>query len=84
VDLNLIRAAMAETLETSDHTSVQRWIETLIQDSNESAAGETSETEDTDERVSPSVSMKPDRFLSPLSSNRSRKRRKVDELQPSS
>jgi len=29
VDLNLIRAAMAETLETSDHPSVQRRIETF-------------------------------------------------------
>jgi len=67
LDLNLIRAAMAETLEMSDRTSVQRRIETLIQDSTEVAAGEPSESEDVDERVSSSTSEKPDRFLSPLS-----------------
>ncbi len=33
VDLNLIRAAMAETLEQSDHTSVQRRIEALVDES---------------------------------------------------
>ena len=39
----------------------------MIQDSTAVAAGETSETEDVVERVSPSASMKSDRFLSPLS-----------------
>jgi len=67
VDLNLIRAAMSETLETSDHTSVQRRIETLSQDSAEVAAVEANETEGADERETPSTPEKPDRFLSPLS-----------------
>jgi len=73
VELSLIRAATGETLETSDHTSVQRRIETLIQDSVEVAAGEASGTEDADEMVSPSALispsalMKPDRFLSAVS-----------------
>jgi len=58
---------MAETLETSDHTSVQRRIETLLQDSTEVAAGDPSESEDVDERAPSSTPEKPDRFLSPLS-----------------
>jgi len=38
VDLNPIRAAIAETLEQSDHTSVQRRIQTLTADRNDARA----------------------------------------------
>ena len=38
VDLNPIRAALAETLETSDYTSVQRQIASLASDAKEDAS----------------------------------------------
>jgi len=39
VDLNWIRATMAETLESSDHTSVQRRIEAAVQEKLTDASG---------------------------------------------
>ena len=69
VDLNPIRAALAETLETSDHTSVQRRIEAQQQE----AALERRESQDasadvpaaTETRRDPSCSSA-DRFLAPV------------------
>jgi hypothetical protein len=70
VDLNPIRAALAETLEGSDHTSAQRRIEAqranAIGPSDE--AGELSPTDNrqtADAAISQSFSA-PDRFLAPL------------------
>lgn len=60
VDLNPIRAAMAETLETSDYTSVQRRIQ---------AAESSSTREDADvseKQKSESATASPDGFLSPV------------------
>jgi post-segregation antitoxin (ccd killing protein) len=70
VDLNPIRAALAETLEASDHTSAQRRIE-----AERARAGSASDAEKrglpTDDRrmaetLSGNASPAPDRFLSPL------------------
>jgi len=70
VDLNPIRAALAETLEASDHTSAQRRIE-----AERARAGSASDAEKrglpTDDRRmaetrSGNASPAPDRFLSPL------------------
>ena len=67
VDLNPIRAAIAETLETSDHTSLQRRIETL--------KNQTQDTPQDDKQSSPPpatrepvvpLRRKADRFLAPL------------------
>jgi hypothetical protein len=74
VDLNLIRAALAETLEASDYTSVQRRITSLkenvaaINDSN--AANSTSSTNRADDFLSPiSIDEKNDPLSSRPSSN---------------
>ncbi|WDQ17188.1 hypothetical protein [Rhodopirellula sp. P2] len=61
VDLNLIRAAMAQTLETSDHTSVQRRIEAAQQD--------VVQTQDATQALKEGPerqTKRPDAFLSPL------------------
>jgi hypothetical protein len=60
VDLNPIRAALAETLETSDYTSVQRRIASLASDAKEDA--------NTEEASGDSLSNHPraDEFLSPV------------------
>ena len=70
VDLNPIRAALAETLEASDHTSVQRRIETqraeavgLGAQPGRLAASDGGPTADVG---SSKASTLPDRFLSPL------------------
>ena len=55
VDLNPIRAAMAETLETSDHTSVQRRMA-------EAARALNGESPELTKKETPAA----DRFLSPL------------------
>ncbi len=67
VDLNPIRAAIAETLETSDHTSLQRRIETLKNQANDAAQDEKQPcpTPATREPVVP-LRGRADRFLSPL------------------
>jgi hypothetical protein len=60
VDLNPIRAALAETLETSDYTSVQRRIASLVADAKGTANAE--------ENSSDSCGSRPrtDEFLSPI------------------
>ena len=60
VDLNPIRAALAETLETSDYTSVQRRIASLASDSEEDANAEEASVDSRGNR--PRV----DEFLSPV------------------
>jgi len=71
VDLNPIRAAMCETLEQSDHTSVQRRIESLQRssDQNNGSVPEQSSREGTNRPAcSPQAgSVSGDAFLSPLS-----------------
>ena len=67
VDLNPIRAAIAETLETSDHTSLQRRMETLKNETHDA-------TQDEKQRFPPPATPGPvvplrgraDRFLAPL------------------
>jgi hypothetical protein len=67
VDLNPIRAALAETLEGSDHTSVQRRIEAegVPAGGEHPRRSETAGGEPGAER-SAQASVRPDRFLSPL------------------
>jgi hypothetical protein len=70
VDLNPIRAALAETLEASDHTSAQRRIEAERAQAG-TASDEQGRIEPSDDRqtaAAPSrnASRAPDRFLSPL------------------
>jgi hypothetical protein len=65
VDLNPIRAAMAETLEQSDHTSVQRRIEAL-QDENHASAQPLDEVPSAGESRDQLRGSR-DSFLSPLS-----------------
>lgn len=70
VDLNPIRAAMAETLEASDFTSVQRRIESLeqliaTQENTEAAVIEPPDHTHPTPSTMPGVPA-PDRFLSPL------------------
>jgi hypothetical protein len=70
VDLNPIRAAMCETLEQSDHTSVQRRIESLQQagETNELDPGlSSSETVTVSTKSAEAGSVNCDAFLSPLS-----------------
>ena len=63
VDLNPIRAALAETLEDSDHTSVQR----RIQAERERATGEDRQQPSAGAEASPvTLPSAPDCFLSPL------------------
>ncbi len=64
MDLNPIRAALAETLETSDYTSAQRRVQTL-QEQPKTLAGQakTLVVEDSSQSVAPSR----DCMLSPLS-----------------
>ena len=71
VDLNPIRAALAETLENSDFTSVQRRVQSLVWE--EAAANENPTTDSNAIRVNSSAASqsRPDCFLSPVS---------VDEL----
>jgi len=64
VDLNPIRAAMAETLETSDYTSVQRRIESIKDPSRPPAATE-SHSAATQPQPTPSTASA-DRFLAPI------------------
>ena len=59
-DLNAIRAALAETLETSDYTSVQRRIASLASDAKEETATEEASV---DSRCNPP---RADEFLSPV------------------
>ena len=76
VDLNPIRAALAQTLEQSDHTSVQRRIEALqcavsaVEDSVASAADQLgAEPSSTTERALPQPTAevrRPDQMLSPV------------------
>jgi len=70
VDLNPIRAALAETLEASDHTSAQRRIEAERAPagtaSDEQGQIEPSDDRQTEEVPSRNASRAPDRFLSPL------------------
>ncbi len=58
VDLNPIRAAMAETVEQSDHTSAQRRIETIT--------GETESPSGSAQQPDVEPASRPDSFLSPL------------------
>jgi hypothetical protein len=71
VDLNPIRAAMAQTLESSDHTSVQRRIEAMAgQPAAEGIAGPSPESTDCpDSPVSSHTDRPADAFLSPLTIN---------------
>jgi hypothetical protein len=70
VDLNPIRAALAETLEQSDHTSAQRRIEAFRADSGgpSEASGQLplGDAPQLPSATSSQVSSSPDRFLSPL------------------
>jgi hypothetical protein len=70
VDLNPIRAALAETLETSDHTSAQRRIEaqraSTIGPSNEPSRLSPGGDPQTAGAACTNASSAPDRFLSPL------------------
>jgi REP element-mobilizing transposase RayT len=70
VDLNPIRAAMAETLEESDHTSAQRRIQTrqaeFTRESGEQDQPSREHGGATTEARSAKPSLAPDRFLSPL------------------
>jgi hypothetical protein len=70
VDLNPIRAAMAETLEASDHTSVQRRIEAqraeAIGSDEEPGRLSARGGGPTADVGSSKASILPDRFLSPL------------------
>ena len=79
VDLNPIRAALAQTLETSDFTSVQRRIEALVQTgvverelsqepAGHSASCEDSSSEERDLASASSQAESPS-FLSPLEIN---------------
>jgi hypothetical protein len=86
VDLNPIRAAMAETIEGSDHTSAQRRIEAMREEaeSRQWAEGVTRETDTgfgeqsatPPPRISPAEARPPgrpcDSFLAPLSIHESR------------
>lgn len=86
VDLNPIRAAMAETIEGSDHTSAQRRIEAMREEaeSQQRAGGVTSEVDTSDgnpsidarSRVSPAearpAGRTADSFLAPLPVDESR------------
>ncbi len=67
VDLNPIRAAIAETLETSDHTSLQRRIETLKNQTQDATQDDKqpSPMPATREPVVP-LRRKADEFLAPL------------------
>ncbi|HEY0983981.1 IS66 family insertion sequence element accessory protein TnpB [Schlesneria sp.] len=74
VDLNPIRAAMAETLEQSDYTSVQRRIESLdatVVDTPVVAAAGTTDDQPLSDATATTTSLRgtqgPDRFLSPVS-----------------
>ena len=82
VDLNPIRAAVAETLESSDHTSVQRRIqaiqetvdhETVAVSSDDVKAATTTNAVSSRKKRSSAASRphvaKPDRFLAPLPLN---------------
>jgi hypothetical protein len=60
VDLNPIRAALAETLETSDYTSVQRRIASLASDAKEDANTEEASVDSRGNRP------RADEFLSPV------------------
>jgi hypothetical protein len=75
VDLNPIRAALAETLEASDHTSAQRRIEAGRIEAEQARAGILGDEHEpvlptgdrrTAEVPTGNVSSAPDRFLSPL------------------
>ena len=67
VDLNPIRAAMAETLEQSDFTSVQRRIQSLQQQPTNSQCREDLAFTDVPAESKPATTVAtPDRFLSPL------------------
>lgn len=67
VDLNPIRAAVAETLEQSDHTSVQRRIEGLMGEASSDDAG--SEDANTRNAHSSRSTTRRDGFLSPVRIN---------------
>ena len=67
VDLNPIRAAISETLEDSEHTSVQRRLQSVVQESDKASAAEASDTQAADEIVPPVTATNPASFLSPLS-----------------
>jgi hypothetical protein len=69
VDLNPIRASLAQTLEESEHTSIQRRIQSLASNDKDSR----SSPESLQGRTHPTV-LKPDRHLVPLS---------IDELRDS-
>jgi hypothetical protein len=69
VDLNPIRAALAETLEDSEHTSVQRRIQSLV-----SPAELGQSSSQSSKAEGRSTTFKPDRHLAPLS---------IDELRDS-
>ena len=71
VDLNPIRAAMAQTLESSDHTSVQRRIEAMAaQPTAGGVARPTPESTDCPDSPASSHTDRPaDAFLSPLTIN---------------
>lgn len=77
VDLNPIRAALAQTLEESDFTSVQRRIQALRNEGSAEQVNEPPEnsTEEAPSRPSPPTSA--DRFLAPLEINE-----RDDELGP--
>ena len=75
VDLNPIRAAMAETLEASNHTSVQRRIQAIEEAINGESVGEVSSNKPTatsevsirtKQKLGNLPVTKPDRFLAPL------------------
>jgi hypothetical protein len=67
VDLNPIRAAMAQTLETSDYTSVQKRIQSLQGSVSDSAGA--AKRRGSQEARSTCTTGKPDGFLAPLSIN---------------
>jgi len=65
VDLNPIRAAMCQTLESSDHTSVQRRIAALPEHENLELAATPDDSTDLGQAESPEH-VNGDAFLSPL------------------
>lgn len=65
VDLNPIRAAMAETLEASDHTSVQRRIQSLKQAMPSEPAGKGESSTAASAKTAKPI--RADQFLAPLS-----------------